>query len=80
VGNSFWLAGHIGNKKWSMWAYMDLNDLNFERKWAYNSLFSKQKHFERGILMFYQFKKTFVGHIKVLGGPHVVRGPDVGLV
>ena len=57
--------------------YMDLYDLNFERKWAYNTLFSKKKHFKRGILMFYQLKKTFTGHIKVLGGPHVAREPDV---
>jgi len=27
--------------------------------------------------MFYQLKKTFAGHVKVLGGPHVARGPDV---
>ena len=37
----------------------------------------------RGILMFHQpkykfwqLKKMFAGHIKVLGGPHVARGPD----
>jgi len=27
--------------------------------------------------MFYQPKKMFLGHIKVLGRSHVVRGPDV---
>jgi len=27
--------------------------------------------------MFRQPKKMFVGHIKVLGGPHVARGPEV---
>ena len=27
--------------------------------------------------MFYHFEKMFAGHIKVLGGPHVARGPDV---
>jgi hypothetical protein len=27
--------------------------------------------------MFYQTKKNVRGHIKVLGGPHVARGPDV---
>ena len=30
--------------------------------------------------MFYPIKKTFAGHIKVLGGPHVARGPDVAQV
>ncbi len=57
--------------------HMDLNALNFERKWAYSCLFSKKKHFKIGILMFYQLKKMFAGHIKVLRGPHVARGPDV---
>ncbi len=33
--------------------YMDLNDLNFERKWANNTLFSKKKHSKRGVLMFF---------------------------
>ncbi len=27
--------------------------------------------------MFYHPKKLFAGHIKVLGGPYVARGPDV---
>jgi len=27
--------------------------------------------------MFYQSKKMFEGHTKVLGGPYVARGPDV---
>ena len=27
--------------------------------------------------MFCQPKKIFTGHIKVLGGPHVARGPDI---
>ncbi len=29
--------------------------------------------------MCYQTKKMFAGHIKVLGGPYVARGPDVVL-
>ena len=31
----------------------------------------------RGIFMFYQPKKLFMGHIKVPGGLHVARGPNV---
>jgi len=27
--------------------------------------------------MFYKPQKVFAGHIKVLGGPHVARRPDV---
>ncbi len=27
--------------------------------------------------MLYQTKEMFAGHIKVFGGPHVARGPDV---
>ncbi len=30
----------------------------------------------RDILMFYQLK-IFAGHFKLLGGPHLARGPDV---
>jgi hypothetical protein len=56
---------------------LDLNDLNFERKWTNNPLFSRKKHSKRGILMFYQLKKTFAGRIKVLGGPHVAHGLDI---
>jgi len=56
VGNSFWLAGHIGNSE------KELLAVHFQKG---STL--------RGILMFYQAKKLF----KVLGGPHVARGPDV---
>jgi len=28
--------------------------------------------------MFYQAKKLFAGHIKVLGGPHLARGQNNG--
>ena len=27
--------------------------------------------------MLYQLEEIIAGHIKVLGGPHVARGPDV---
>jgi len=57
--------------------YKDLFDMIFEKKWAYCSPFYQNKHLKRHFLMFYQYKKMFAGHIKVLGGPHVARGPDV---
>ena len=70
VGNSFWLAGHLGNKNGLCGPvyYMDLNDLNFERKWAYSSPFSKKKHFKRGILMFYQLNKRSRATLRCLAG------------
>jgi len=39
--------------------------------------FPKKEEFKDAFLMFYQPKKMFAGHINVLGGPHVARGPDV---
>jgi len=67
VGNSFWLAGHIG-KNWSMRAIlsticMDLFDLTFERKLAFHSPFSKNEAYKEAFVMFYE--------------PKNVRGPDV---
>jgi len=51
--------------------------MTFEKKWAYSCPFYQNKHLKGHFLKFYQSKKIFAGHIKVLGGPHVARGPDV---
>jgi len=55
----------------------DLIDMTLQKKWAYSCPFHQNKHLKRHFLKFYQSKKMFAGHIKVLGGPHVARGPDV---
>ncbi len=57
--------------------YIDLYYLNFERKWAYYTLFSKKKHLKRGIFNVLSTYKTFADPIKVICWPHVARGPDV---
>jgi hypothetical protein len=56
---------------------MDLFDLTFEKKLTFSSPISKKGIFKETFSMFWQPKKMFEGHIKVLGGPHVARGPDV---
>jgi hypothetical protein len=55
--------------------HMDLFDFTFERKWALSGPFRK-KAFEEALLMLYQPEKMLAGHIFVLVGPHVARGPD----
>jgi len=51
--------------------------MTFEKKWAYSSPIYQKKHLKRHFKMFYQPKKMFAGHIKLHGGPHVARGPEV---
>ncbi len=66
MGNSFWLAGHIGKKllyAGHLKYPMGLFDLTFERKLAFHSPFSKNEAYKEAFVMFYE--------------PKNVRGPDV---
>jgi len=62
VGNSFWLAGHIGSKYGQHEYHMDLFYLTFERKYAFSSLFSEKKNL-RGIF-------DVLSTLKYVRGPH----------
>ncbi len=62
VGNSFGLAGHIGNKIGLCVQYkfhMELFHLSFEIEWALSSQFSEKKH----------FKRHFIINLKNVRGP-----------
>jgi len=66
------------------WATLFGSRATLEPKIGFSSPFYKQEHFKKHFSMYYQPKflirkleKFLAGHIKVLGGLHMARGPDV---
>ncbi len=77
AGNSFLLEGHIRDKIVLCGRPVYLLDL-------FDSTFLEKElsaiHFSKGSILggiFDETQKVFEGHIKVLCGSHVARGPDV---